>query len=100
MEGLHFLGVAAEQMDPATEVMEDVLPSLKSVDEEADVAMKMEEDDAPVLKMPTHKVEVVIGEKVQVPEEPILPDHYYDDGNIPVFKPVLNPLSSQCSNEH
>ena len=22
------------------------------------------------------------------PEEPIVPDHYYDNGNVPVFKPV------------
>lgn len=36
------------------------------------------------------KVEVVIEKKVEVePEDPIFPDHYYDDGNIPVFKPVI-----------
>lgn len=34
-------------------------------------------------------MEAVIEKKVELePEDPILPDHYYDHGNIPVFKPV------------
>jgi len=47
------------------------------------------EGEETILEVPTTRVEVVI-EKVELePEEPILPDHYYDDGNIPVFKPVI-----------
>lgn len=46
--------------------------------------------EEPVLEVPKNKVEVVIEKKTELePEDPILPDHYYDDGNIPVFKPVL-----------
>ena len=48
------------------------------------------EDAAPVLEAPIPTVEVVIEQKEELePEDPILPDHYYDNGNIPVFKPVL-----------
>jgi hypothetical protein len=36
-------------------------------------------------------VEVIIPKKPVEEEEPILPDHYYDNGNIPVFKPVPSP---------
>ena len=43
----------------------------------------------PVMDIPRMKVEVVIDRKPESPvEQPILPDHYYDDGNVPVFKPV------------
>jgi len=48
------------------------------------------ENGETVLEVPKNKVEVVIEKKVVLePEDPILPDHYYDNGNIPVFKPVL-----------
>ena len=39
---------------------------------------------------PKHKVEVLIEKKLELDlDDLILPDHYYDDGNIPVFKPVI-----------
>lgn len=42
-----------------------------------------------VLEVPEEIVEVVVEEKIELePEDPIFPDHFYDDGNIPVFKPV------------
>jgi hypothetical protein len=48
------------------------------------------EDAAPVPEAPILTAEVVIEKKEELePEDPILPDHYYDNGNIPVFKPVL-----------
>ena len=47
------------------------------------------ENDAPVLEPSKPIVEVVIEQKVELePEDPIQPDHYYGNGNIPVFKPV------------
>jgi hypothetical protein len=49
-------------------------------------------DAALEMKAPTTMVEVVIEKKeVLEPEDPILPDHYYDNGRIPVFKPVTFP---------
>ena len=46
-------------------------------------------EDAPEISVPTAKIEVVIEKKTALePEYPILPDHYYDNGKIPVFKPV------------
>jgi hypothetical protein len=48
------------------------------------------ENSAPALDPPKMMVEVVVEKKVELePEDPILPDHYYDNGNIPVFKPVF-----------
>lgn len=48
------------------------------------------EDTAPILEAPIPTIEVVIEQKEELdPEDPIFPDHYYDNGNIPVFKPVL-----------
>jgi len=29
-----------------------------------------------------------VDDSIKQEDEPILPDHYYDDGKIPVFKPV------------
>ena len=72
------------------------------VDEYPAVATKMETDpparsvefEDMLLEVPNHKVEVLIEKKADLePEEPILPHHYYDDGNIPVFKPVPPPCS-------
>ena len=52
--------------------------------------------DAPEDRVPTATVEVVIEKKaVLEPEDPILPDHYYDSGRIPVFRPVSH--SPLCS---
>jgi hypothetical protein len=48
------------------------------------------EDTAPVLEVPMPTTEVLMEKKEELePEDPILPDHYYDNENIPVFKPVL-----------
>lgn len=49
------------------------------------------EDCAPLLAPPKQIVEVVIEKKtVLEPEDSIIPDHYYDNGNIPVFRPVCH----------
>jgi len=46
-------------------------------------------EDAPEISVPTAKIEVVIEKKAVLElEDPIFPDHYYDNGKIPVFKPV------------
>ena len=46
----------------------------------------------PVIETPQVDCDEVKMEQVEVEqEEPILPDHYYDGGNIPVFKPVCLP---------
>ena len=58
-----------------------------------DVANAVEGNVVPVFEPPKTIVEVVIEKKtVLEPEDPILPDHYYDDWNIPVFKPVSSNL--------
>jgi len=50
----------------------------------------MQTEDATGIRVPTAKIEVVIEKKaVLEPEDPIFPDHYYDNGKIPVFKPVI-----------
>ena len=55
-----------------------------------DAPNPVEGDVMPVLELPETIVEVVIEKKVELePEDSILPDHYHDDGNIPVFKPVF-----------
>ena len=49
----------------------------------------IEGDASPILQPPSTTAEVVIEKKVELElEDPILPDHYYDNGNVPVFKPV------------
>ena len=54
-----------------------------------DSSSAIEDFVAPVLQPPKTAVEVIIEKKAELePEDPILPDHYYDSGNIPVFKPV------------
>jgi hypothetical protein len=72
---------AAEQDKDAMAVDDAQLPNEESQ------AMQM--DETPVARVPGTTVEVVIEMKaVLPPEDPILPDHYYDNGRIPVFKPV------------
>ena len=54
-----------------------------------DAPSAIEGDTALVLEPPKSSAEVVIEKKMELePEDPILPDHYYDNGDIPVFKPV------------
>jgi hypothetical protein len=51
----------------------------------------------PVSEAPEEILEAVVEEKVEIePEDPILPDHFYDDGSIPVFKPVCPNKDSFC----
>jgi hypothetical protein len=70
---------SVDELHPPQETKMEVEPPTVSV-----------EDGETVLEVPKTIVEVVIIEKkVELePEDPILPDHYYDNGNIPVFKPV------------
>lgn len=61
----------------------------EGVEMATDVPSVIEGSVVPVFEPQKTTTEVVIEEKVESePEDPILPDHYYDDGNIPVFKPV------------
>ena len=89
MEDIHFSGALAEHFTSAMDgIGDDFLPT-EAMSSGVDELSKTEDDVAPVLHMPTHTVEVVINQKAPAKaEEPILPDHYYNDGNIPVFKPV------------
>lgn len=92
--------------------MEDVLPAPEALDLPVAMAapeehldpepMALDTPDPPApeaqtvpcsealeISVPTTTVEVVIEKKeVLEPEDPILPDHYYDNGRIPVFRPV------------
>jgi hypothetical protein len=89
MEDIQFSGAGAETFTSAMdEVSNEFLPA-ETMETVLEDPFKVEEDGAPVLLAPKVTVEVVIVEKpVLKPEEPIVPDHYYDDGNVPVFKPV------------
>jgi hypothetical protein len=95
--------------------MEDVLPAPEAFDPSVAMAAPEQQPDPDPLALdnaapPTHEaqtvqgdqvpersastttVEVVIEKKeVLEPEDPILPDHYYDNGRIPVFRPVSSP---------
>ena len=70
---------------PDNDVMAIDVPELP---QEESHAMETEE---PTITLPKIKVEVVIEKKELEPEDPIFPDHYYDNGQIPVFKPVKSP---------
>ena len=89
MEDIQFSGSAAEQMETSAELTDqgimpvDVLESASIIDNSV-----VEEPETVPEAVVTKVEEVTMPEPVLEPEEPILPDHYYDDGNIPVFKPV------------
>jgi hypothetical protein len=95
MEDIQFSASAAEQMETAAELTDqgfmavDVLESASIIDNPV-----VEEPETVPEAVVTKVEEVTMPEPMLEPEEPILPDHYYDDGNIPVFKPVRsNPVS-------
>jgi hypothetical protein len=89
MEDIQFSTLLAEASMPAMDgISGDFLPA-EAMDAVLEAPCKAEIDAAAELKAPKNTVEVVITQKpVAKTEEPILPDHYYDDGNVPVFKPV------------
>ena len=68
----------------------------KTATDAANASNAAEGDVVSAMELPEKIVEVVI-EKNEVlePEDPVLPDHYYDDGNIPVFKPVFSNVGLQ-----
>jgi len=80
----------------APEMDEEIIPA--PAPEPAQVASGDAEEQEPEKqepetqqgKGPQMTVEVII--PVKSPERRIEPDHYYDDGNVPVFKPVCSPL--------
>jgi hypothetical protein len=73
---------ALEHHDPEPMALDNIEPPTHE-------AQRMQAAEAPEVTVPTTTVEVVIEKKeVLEPEDPILPDHYYDNGSIPVFRPV------------
>jgi hypothetical protein len=84
-------GSAATEAKPI-EVIDgtgDAVTTIEQSQEMGEARAAVVDDVAPVLEAPKGIVEVVIQTKIEGPvEEPILPDHYYDNGNVPVFKPV------------
>jgi len=89
MEDVQFADpIPARGDEPMTSVEEQ--PSTSELPVTVDPAVRQTEGGPFVDAIPPKNiVEVVIEKKAKVElEEPILPDHYYDGGNIPVFKPV------------
>ena len=92
MEDIHYSNDSLDTNSKSVDASVDELhPPQETKMEVEPPAVSVEDGDC-VLEVPKNIVEVVIIEKkVELePEDPILPDHYYDNGNIPVFKPVLS----------
>ena len=87
--------VAAGEDKPA-EAIDGTGELFIAAEEQKVCEMEMEtvaDDILPAATVPKTIVEVVIDKKPEaLVEEPIFPDHYYDDGNVPVFKPVRFPF--------
>ena len=97
MDKIQVAAAAEEQPMAVIDEMGDIfIPADEPQKPEEEVSAAAE-DIPPVSPTPKMKVEVVIDRKPQCPvEEPILPDHYYDDGNVPVFKPVCSWSHPTC----
>jgi hypothetical protein len=91
MEDIQFSGAGAETFTSAMDEVGDEFLPAETMETVLEDPYKVEVDSAPVLQALKVTVEVVINEKLVLePEDPIVPDHYYDDGNVPVFKPVCS----------
>ena len=92
MEDIHYSNDSLDTNRKSVDTSVDELQPAQETKMEVDPPARSVEDGETVLKLPRTIVEVVIEKKVVElePEDPILPDHYYDNGNIPVFKPVLS----------
>lgn len=96
MEDIQFSSAIERSVSPAMNEATHKSVAAESIETGLDVSRKVEDDIAPMLHVPKMTVQVVIEQKtVAKVEEPILPDHYYDNGNVPVFKPVCI-LETQC----
>ena len=66
------------------------LPLHENVDASNNQGESMKGAVDPLAQETDVNFQVLVEEKPSVEdEEPILPDHYYDGGNIPIFKPVF-----------
>jgi|SRR5271156_2606070 len=89
MQDIHYSNDSLDWNIKSVDTSVDELHLPQETEMQVDPPVKPVEDGETVLKVPRTTVEVVIEKKVELePEDPILPDHYYDNGNIPVFKPV------------
>jgi hypothetical protein len=93
MEDVQFAEPLPEEVDEPMASMEEP-PATSEEPKGADSLLPQTEAESfPDITPPNNTVEVAIREKPEVEaEDPIFPDHYYDDGNIPVFKPVTHHL--------
>jgi hypothetical protein len=88
---------APEALDPSVamappEHLDPEPMALDNPEPQTHEAQTMQTAESPEVAVPTTTIEVVIEKKeVLEPEDPILPDHYYDNGRIPVFRPVRPP---------
>jgi hypothetical protein len=95
METAEVSDAAAEQVPADKDVLGVNSIKTETPIVEKEVASEIEASIPVDLEVNATEMEMDI-EKIEVePEEPILPDHYYDDGNIPVFKPVSSRLCSR-----
>jgi hypothetical protein len=89
MEDIQLSAIAGEQFVADVDSGDHGFIPVETVENVIDIEIPSVEEAETVMEPPVANVEdVVMEEPVVEPEEPILPDHYYDDGNIPVFKPV------------
>lgn len=95
MEDVQFSASAGDQMEPVVESTDQEFMPVEALESATVKDTSVVEEPEAVSEPTITKVdEVAMPEPVMEPEEPILPDHYYDDGNIPVFKPVRLSLIS------
>lgn len=95
MEEIEASAATEEKPAEVSDGTGDVITTAEQSEEMVEARTAIADGVTPVLKAPNGVVEVVIEmnskQLVEEPvEEPILPDHYYDDGNVPVFKPVCS----------
>jgi hypothetical protein len=95
MEEIEASAATEEKPVDVGDSTEDVVTTTEQSKEMVEARTVIADDVTPVLEAQKSIVEVVIVTKSEEPvkepvEEPILPDHYYDDGNVPVFKPVCS----------
>jgi hypothetical protein len=89
MEDIQFSSAVEGSLAPAMNEAAHNSVAAESIETGLDMPSKVQDGLAPMSHGPKMTVQVVIEQKsVAKVEEPILPDHYYDNGNVPVFKPV------------
>ena len=77
-------------MTPAAVDTVAIVPDAINRNQDTSGAKPHHDEDQPQIPSGSAQtnIDAIIADRPADDEEPILPDHYYADGDIPVFKPV------------